>query len=309
VLDIYSRLLSYYGDNGLATDVQKHALAQREAVRSQWTGKWFKRAWLTEEIGWIGAEEMWLEPQPWAIIGGAADPEQIETLVRSIDEGVRQPSKLGATILNKPIKTVAGAPGTGVNGGIWSSINGTLVWALAITSHDLAWDEWKKNTLARHAEAYPELWYGIWSGSDQYDSELSNTPGQVSTEFLGVKYTDFPVMNMHSHAWPLYSITKLVGLEFSTEGVDLAPAIPKQRFKFSSPLLDLEKTSEGYSGKYAPKVAGKCRVTLKLDQKELHRISRLEVSGKGEKVVREGDRIVFQGESTPDKPLRWVLKY
>jgi hypothetical protein len=309
VLDIYSRLLSYSGDTKFAMDVEKHALAQREAVHSQWTGKWFKRAWLTEEIGWIGVEEMWLEPQPWAIIGGAADPEQIQTLVRSIDEGVRQPSKLGATILDSPIKTVAGAPGTGVNGGIWPSINGTLVWALALADRDLAWDEWKKNTLATHAETYPDLWYGIWSGPDQYDSESSKTPGQVSSEYLGLKCTDFPVMNMHPHAWPLYTITKLLGAEFSTQGVDLTPAIPKEKFRFSSPLLEFEKTAEGYSGKYAPKSGGTWRITLKLDQKELQRITKVEINGRIEKFDREGDRIVFKGESTPNKPLRWVLRY
>jgi hypothetical protein len=222
---------------------------------------------------------------------------------------VRKPSKIGATILNKPIKAMQGPPGTGTNAGIWPSINGTLIWALALTNRELAWDEWKKNSLAMHAERYPDVWYGIWSGPDTLNSEFSKAPGQVDVELLGVKWTDFPVMNMHPHAWPLYAITKLMGLEFSTEGVDLAPAIPKQKFRFSSPLLDLEKTSEGYSGKYAPKVAGRWRVTLKLDQKELQRISRLEVNGRSEKVVREGDRVVFQGESAPDKPLRWVVKY
>lgn len=309
VLELYSRLLTYCGDKESASDAQKRAKAQREAVHSQWTGKWFKRAYLTDEIGWIGVEEMWLEPQPWTIIGGAADPTQTKTLVQSIEENVRKPSKIGATILNKPIKTMQGPPGTGTNAGIWPSINGTLIWALALTNRELAWDEWKKNSLAMHAEVYPDVWYGIWSGPDTLNSEFSKAPGQVDVELLGVKWTDFPVMNMHPHAWSLYTITKLMGVEFSTQGVDLAPAIPKQEFRFSSPLIELEKTTEGYSGKYAPKIAGKWRVTLKLDQKELHRISSVEINGKSEKVVREGDRIVFQGESTPDNPLRWVLKY
>nr|MDO8098558.1 hypothetical protein [Candidatus Njordarchaeota archaeon] len=308
-LDIYSRLLNYCGDTRLAADVQKHAQAQREAVHSQWTGRWFKRAWLSEELGWVGVDEMWLEPQPWAIIGGAAKPDQVKTLIESIDEAVRRPSKTGAIILSKPIKNMQGATGTGTNAGVWPSINGTLIWALALANPDMAWDEWRKNTLASHAEAYPDVWYGIWSGPDVYDSEFSNTPGQVSVDFLGVKWTDFPVMNMHPHAWPLYTITKLMGVEFSPQGVDLAPALPKKKFKFSSPLLELEKAGEGYSGRYTPQVAGTWRTTLKLNKEELRRLSKIEINGKRDKVVREGDRIVFQGESTPDKPLRWVLKY
>ena len=42
-----------------------------------------------------------------------------------------------------------------------------------------AWDEWKKNCLALHAEAYPDVWYGIWSGPDTYNSVLSRYPGQT----------------------------------------------------------------------------------------------------------------------------------
>jgi hypothetical protein len=49
-------------------------------------------------------------------------------------------------------------PGAGTNGGVWPSINGTLVWALARVDGDMAWDEWVKNSLAAHAEAYPEVW-------------------------------------------------------------------------------------------------------------------------------------------------------
>jgi hypothetical protein len=309
VLDIYSRLLSYAGNKVLAADSQEKSRAQREAVHSQWTEKWFKRAWLAEELGWVGTDEMWLEPQPWAIIGAAADENQARTLLKNIDESVRRPSRIGAIIISRPIKNMQGAPGTGTNAGIWPSINGTLIWALALLDGKLAWDEWKKNTLALHAETYPDIWYGIWSGPDTYNSEFSKTPGQVDLELLGVKWTDLPVMNMHPHAWPLYSITKLVGIEFSPQGVDLAPSIPKESFKFHSPLIDLEKTSKGYVGKYSPKSAGKWRITLKLDKESLQRISSLEVNGKSEKVTREDGRIIFQGESTPDKPLRWVLKY
>jgi hypothetical protein len=51
-------------------------------------------------------------------------------------------------------------------GGIRPSINGTLIWALALVNGSMAWDEWKKKSLALHAETYADVWYGIWSGSD-----------------------------------------------------------------------------------------------------------------------------------------------
>ncbi len=139
-------------------------------------------------------------------------------MVASIDELVRKPSPIGALLLSQPDPTMHNDAGVGTNGGIFAAINGTLVWALALVNGSMAWDEWKKNSLARHAEAYPDMWYGIWSGPDAYHSVLSKDPGHTEP--------DFPVMNMHAHAWPLYSAAKLLGLEFHENGINFRPDLP-----------------------------------------------------------------------------------
>jgi hypothetical protein len=331
-LDIYSRMLMYAGKENLAREVREYAEKQRIAVRGQWTGKWFRRSWLTEEIGWVGEDILWLEPQPWAIIGGAADEEKAKTLIKSIDDEVRKPTRAGAKILGRPDERMAGDPGTGTNAGVWPSITGTLIWALALIDGEMGWDEWKKNSLANRADVYPEVWYGIWSGPDTYNSDDSDRPGETmygleggavkesddeteegadvfSGGLAGVNWTDFPVMNMHPHAWPLYTIPKLLGIEFNRQGVDLAPTLPKDVFKFSTPLIELEKTKEGYSGMYSPKSPGPWRMTLKLAKKELDRVTELLVNGKRVEIVREGDRIVWEGRSTQDARLRWILRF
>jgi hypothetical protein len=326
VLDLFSELLHFEGDTVFASYVTKYANAQRDAVREQWTGKWFKRAWLTDELGWVGDDEIWLEPQPWSIIGGAAESEQAETLVQSIDEGMRKPSKIGAMILAKINEQMVGAPGTGTNAGIWASINGTLIWALAKVNGSLAWDEWKKNSLAMHAEVYPDIWYGIWSGPDTLNSELSDYPGgtvittvekkddedeekEMVDGLIIVNWTDYPVMNMHPHAWPLFTIAKLFGIEFTREGVDFAPVIPKEEYRFSSPLIEFEKTRNGYTGYYAPLIAGKWQITINLDEEELGRFSSLEVNGKSKNIVIEKSRLILNGEGNSDNPLKWALTY
>ncbi|MFX1332115.1 MAG: GH36-type glycosyl hydrolase domain-containing protein, partial [Promethearchaeota archaeon] len=171
VMKLYGQLLTYMGETNLAQESRDFAEMQREAVNKQWNGKWFKRAWLSNDIGWIGADVMWLEPQPWAIIGGATSKDQADILLRSIDDLARSFSKHGAVILSKPMEQMAGDPGIGTNAGVWPSINGTLIWALALIDGGLAWDEWKRNSLAKHAEEYPDVWYGIWSGPDTYNSE------------------------------------------------------------------------------------------------------------------------------------------
>ena len=178
-LDLYADLLSTEGVSEKAAEVHALAEGQRQAVRSQWAGRWFRRGWLSEKLGWIGEEEMWLEPQPWAIIGGAATPEQQAELIQAMNELVRSPSPIGAMLLSRSLPQITVPAGMLTNGGVWPSINGTLVWALALSDGKLAWEEWQKNTLSYHAEAYPQVWYGIWSGPDSYNSIFSKYPGQT----------------------------------------------------------------------------------------------------------------------------------
>ncbi|MFX0061249.1 MAG: GH36-type glycosyl hydrolase domain-containing protein [Candidatus Hermodarchaeota archaeon] len=330
-LEIYSKLLTFVGDNEIAQDALRRSKAQREAVRAQWAGKWFKRAWLTEDLGWVGEKEMWLEPQPWAIIGGVTDPEKTEILVNYIDEGVRQPSQIGAMLHVTGIKRKQGETtgsdlpnGIMVNGGVWPSINGTLIWALSLVDGEKAWDEWKKNTFAKHAEAYPNIWYGIWSGPDTYNSELSKYPGQTIFEkaakaedvdkdegffgFFNLSWTDFPVMCMHPHAWPLYTATKLIGLNLTPEGIEFSPTLPKDEYKFTSPLIGFEKTKDGYSGWYTPQVAGNWKISLKLSEDELKIFKTIKVNGKEEELKSSDGRLVWSGTGTPNKPLKWMIK-
>jgi hypothetical protein len=321
VLDYYGRLLAYLGDTNGAAEAHAKAEAQRQAVRAQWSGRWFRRAWLGARLGWLGDEQLWLEPQPWAIVGGAATPEQTKILVEAVDELLRKPSPIGAMYQNKGLAQdyiMGTALGTVTNAGIWPSLNGTLIWALALVNGEQAWDEWKKNTLALHAEAYPEVWYGIWSGPDTYNSTLSKYPGQTMfaetgpegkpQRDLGLNWTDFPVMNMHPHAWPLYTAAKLLGLEFQAGGVTFAPSLPLREYEFSSPLLGFEKSGKGYSGWYAPAQGGRWEIELRLPAGEAARLKRVQINGVPQTLPSPAQPTIrFAGESEPSKPLRWEI--
>jgi hypothetical protein len=326
VLRMYSNLLKYIKEEEMAENVLNYSNSQREAVKAQWNGNWLKRAWLTEDLGWIGNDQMWLEPQPWALIGNALDDNQKLRLVNNIDELLRKPSKIGALILNKGIK-VQYPLGQGTNGGIWPSINGTLIWALSLLDGEMAWDEWKKNSLAYHAENYPNIWYGIWSGPDTYNSSLSMYPGQtgfnetvltekvipleveVNLGFETINWTDFPVFNLHPHAWPLYEITRLVGITFTPEGLELRPALPQNNFKFNSPLIGLHKTVSGYSGWYNPCKEGRWKLSLELPEKELEKIDSILTNGNENEFAIMGNRIIVIGESRLNIPLSWEIKF
>ncbi len=318
VLDFYGRMLNSVGDKEGAAEARAKAGAQREAVRAVWTGKWFRRAWLGPNLDWIGDDRMWLEPQPWAIIGGVTSLEQRRILVDSVNRELRRPSPIGALILNIGEDTPGKRPGILENGGIWPSINGTLIWALALAGGPAAWDEWKKNCLSMHAEAYPEIWYGIWSGPDSYNSVLSKHPGQTmfgeppvdgkpSPTDWGVNWTDFPVMNMHPHAWPLYSAAKLLGADFHEDGVTFAPALPPAEYNFDSPLVGFSKSATGYAGWYAPVVSGNWKIEIRLPEAEVVRLKQIKVNGAVVPLAQGANTIRFSGEGGRGKPLRWEV--
>ncbi len=320
-LELYAQMLTYAGDRDQAEDARQAAEGQRRAVREQWSGKWFRRSWLGENLGWIGEDILWLEPQPWAVLGGATTRAQDALLLEAIDECARARSPIGARLTGAPLKESRLAPGTLTNGGVWPSINGTLVWALARLDGARAWDEWKKNMLAAHAEAYPDVWYGIWSGPDSYNSTLSQHPGQTFFDESvargensdtplgsGANWIDFPVMNMHPNAWPLYDVTKLIGVEFTPLGVELQPSLPKPAYRFYSPLLGFEKSAEGYRGWYAPSRAGEWRIALELPESERERWTHLTVNGATQTPRRRADgALEWVGASAPGRPLLWSL--
>ncbi len=303
VLDQYARMLRSAGETVAADDAQKRAEQQRIAVRAQWTGRWFKRLWYGPSLGWLGEDRMWLEPQPWAIVGGVPSPEQTRILVAAMDETLRKPSPIGAKQVSKKVEWPNVLPGALDNGGVWAALTGTLIWALARTDGAMAWDEWKKNTRANQAEVYPDYWYGIWSGPDVFCS--IDSPNHAGQALNGIEW---PVMCMHQHAWPIYSAAKLMGVEFTEYGVDLEPTLPKDTYSFQSRLLGLKKSRSGYEGWYAPKNAGNWKVRVKLG-KEASRFQELIVNGTRRQATSTPEGIIeFYGVSSPDRALRWELQ-
>jgi hypothetical protein len=311
VYDFYARMLRFAGDgSGLTEKLSASAEQARNAARAQWTGKWLKRAWMGPTMGWIGESTLWIEPQPWAILGGVTTPEQTGEVIRAMNELLRT-GPLGAAQMGDGPDTRQGKPndvGSLERGAIWPSLNQTLVWALAGVDPAMAWDEWKKNTFRAHANAYPDIWYGIWSGNDSWNSPLSKHPGAAANDpyFHG---TDFPVLNVHSHACFLYSAVKLLGIEFTESGFNVSPEIAAGEYRFDSPLLGVSRSGGGhYEGWYAPSQQGTWTIRIQLPEEIAKRMSRAEVNGAESPLKRIGNRtIALEGASEAGKPLRWGL--
>lgn len=324
IFDRYAHLQTFTGSPQSEIDASRaFAARQRAAVARQWTGRWYRRAWLGERAGWYGeGPSLWLEPQPWAIISESASPERARSLAATVTALLRDPSPIGAMLANAGSReSDPKDQGIAEEGGVWPAINCTLIWALAKVDGAAAWDEWKKNTLARHAEVYPTLWCGILSGPDTYNSVLSETPGQAMLSDLVRKpgaiidhlysrdfgMIDFPVMNMHPHTVTLFGLTKLIGAEFTPEGLNLTPTLPLEKYSFRSPLLGLALEHGGCSGWYTPS-GGSAEFTVRLALGGSHDFKRLEVNGEKTPIVRSSDgSILIKGNAGPSAPLRWSL--
>jgi hypothetical protein len=122
-----------------------------------------------------------------------------------------------------------------------------------------------------------------------------------------MSWTDFPVMNLHPHAWPLYSAAKLLGLEFHASGANLRPDLPLAEYEFRSPLLGFKKFNGGYAGWYAPSVAGRWTIALGLSGPELARVRQLRVNGATRALPHSAQTLEIAGESRPGAPLRWEI--
>src|SRR5690242_21768503 len=116
-------------------------------------------------------------------------------------------------------------------------------------------------------------------------------------------------MNMHPHSDQLYALAKLLGIEFTEDGVILAPSLPLESYSFQSPLIGMEKSTAGYRGWYNPSAAGTWRIQLRLPASEAKKVRRIDVNEKEQAVKGSPEGFFkFSGASAPGKSLRWSVQ-
>jgi len=112
---------------------------------------------------------------------------------------------------------------------------------------------------------------------------------------------------MHTHACPLFSISKLLGVEFTETGLALAPKLPLPSFRFDSPLLGVVKSSRGYEGWYNPLQHNTWSILLKIAVDEAKHLSRVEVNGNRIHAPIVDGAVEMRGEGGGGDPLRWTV--
>ncbi len=226
-----------------------------EALARQWNGRWLYRAW--DGLGHpIGDNHLHLEHNAWALVSDALPADHRRTLADNIFTLLDEPSPIGARSLHPPrrLRFNVIPQGWDTNGGVWPAINMLLTWGYSKVSPQLALSSLIMNTFCAHAEAYPDIWYGVWSGPDAFNAPPGRFPGETFSHFTPM--ADFPAMNANAHAAPLLASLKLAGIEPSLTGFTFAPALPEDLpFSLSTPLVSVSLRSGIYSFSFSPQTA------------------------------------------------------
>lgn len=178
------------------------------ALERAWTGTWYLRGW-DGRGGPVGAEHCFLDAQLWPLIAGHGPVERHGALVATVAALCDDPSPIGPTILDRPHRVRYGllADGWDCNGGVWAALGGLCAWAYALHDPPRAAALLGRMSFQGQREAYPEIWFGQWSGPDARNSAMGDLPGGTFVH-PATPMAEFPVMNSNAHAGPLLGLVK-----------------------------------------------------------------------------------------------------
>lgn len=220
-------------DSALSKEIRDQVAAYRKALEPEWRGKFFSRAYFGDGKP-VDPSRINLEAQIWALIGDTfAEPTQRQTLIEEIAKRLDDPSPTGATL----------HPGEQV----WPAISAPLTWGYALSDPERAFTHFRKNTLAAHAQTFPDVWYGIWSGPDG----TTSTDGYAWSSQV-TPMTDFPVQNNNAHAMPILAAIRLLGIDARADGLQVRLPPVARRLAIDTALVALDAGTRSVRLRYRP---------------------------------------------------------
>jgi hypothetical protein len=233
-------------DTALAERLRGLASAQADALNQQaWEGHYFLRGFV-DSGNPLAPQIFFLEPQVLPVLAGIVDDTRRDAALNEVVQ--RLETSIGA-LSNVTIGTAmgTGGPDRPLVGGIWPVANAWLTGAYARRNRNEAWSSFIRNTLAAHAEKYPDLWYGIWTGPDSFNGPDNERPGEADAH-AATALTDYPALNAHMHTSPLRALVDLLGISGTRDGVRITPRIPTETFSVEWPRLRLRSRPDSIEG-------------------------------------------------------------
>jgi hypothetical protein len=241
-------------DPALAERMRALVTSQSEALLQEaWQGRYFLRGFV-DSGNPLAPQVFFLEPQVFPVLAGIVDAQQRDLALGEVVDLLE--TEIGA-VSNVEIGTDqgSGGPDRPLIGGVWPVANAWLTAAYATRDVEEGWSSFARNTLTAHAEEYPNLWYGIWTGPDSFNGPDNERPGEADAHTV-TALTDYPALNAHIHTSPLRALVDLVGVVGMRDGFRIAPRLPTETFTVEWPRLAVAGTPSSVEGRVLPESDG-----------------------------------------------------
>jgi cellobionic acid phosphorylase len=230
-LNLWATVCEHQGQRDIAAKYRSGAEEVNEAANTHfWDGEWFSRG-ITDDNVTFGTKEdkegrIWLNPQAWSILGGAASPQQRTKMMAQVEEQLNTP--YGVTMFGPPYsgmredvgRVTQKFPGQGENGSVYNHAAVFYIYALyTVGESDRAYELLRKLIPGPSEEDYlrrgqlpiyvPNYYRGAWK-------ELPRTAGRSSQLF-----------NTGTVSWAYRCfIEGLCGLRGDADGLLVRPQLP-----------------------------------------------------------------------------------
>ncbi len=294
-------------DPGFASVLREFAEMQVAALRELWAGEWVARGYLGYFDTVLGKDRLFLDTQAFGVLAGVWDANQTNALFARIRSDCVAKQPAGALSMWPPMRGPLLDPGSDTNGGTWAAVDSWIAWAWSLHDPQQAWEFYKGTTLAAHAEAYPKVWYGIWSGPDSYNAHYHKRPGETFNVTF-TPMTDYPVMNMNRHAGPLLDAIKFAGINPRKDAIVIDPRLPFNRFSIQLPLMGFSYEPAAIRGYYAPIAPGDFQFAIRPPRGMDLASARLTVCGEPALVLTDESGFVrFTCSAESGRIVEWAL--
>ncbi|MDR6562118.1 MULTISPECIES: GH36-type glycosyl hydrolase domain-containing protein [unclassified Arcicella] len=166
--------------------------------------KFSARAYLNHRKKY-GIDNVCIEPQGYLLQIPDLSISRKKEIYQYVKSKIYSPEKIGFRTREKPLWSTTGE---GEDGGIWFSLEGSLIAGVATFDKQEAKELLHTISFQNFTDQYPSIWLGQWTGGDNVNSTLSQRDGLC---FFWEKDRPnvFQGFCSHPHAWPLYCYLKI----------------------------------------------------------------------------------------------------
>ncbi|KAF2018073.1 glycoside hydrolase family 94 protein [Aaosphaeria arxii CBS 175.79] len=232
-LKLWANVCEQHGKSDIAAKYWEGVKTVNEAANKHlWDGDWFARG-ITDNGVTFGIKKdnegrIWLNPQAWSILGGAADQEKIEKILPQVDEQLSTP--YGVVMFAPPFsgmredvgRVTQKYPGQGENGSVYNHAGAFYVWALY--------------TIGQQDRAYKTLRQMIPGPSEEDYIQRGQLPVYIPNYYRG-GWQKYPrtagrssqLFNTGTVSWVYRAFVEgLCGLRGVKEGLSVKPQLPSE---------------------------------------------------------------------------------